>query len=236
MAARRHLPDLPAHPSPTPTATASATCAGVGSHLDHLADLGVDAIWLSPFYPSPMADFGYDVADYSRRRPALRRPGGLRPPDRRGHARGIRVLIDWVPNHTSDRHPWFQASRSLARRPQARLVRLARRRARRRPAERLAARLPRRGQRLDPRPGHRPVVPALLHGRAARPQLGRTRTWRRRCSTTLRFWLDRGVDGFRIDVMHELGKVPDSPTRRGRGRATRTGRAAHEHRAPRSAA
>ena len=91
--------------------------AGVVAHLDYLNDgtpasLGVDAIWLSPFYPSPMADFGYDVADYTGVDPLF---GSLADADRlirEAHARGIRVIIDWVPNHTSDRHPWFLASRS----------------------------------------------------------------------------------------------------------------------------
>ena len=90
--------------------------AGVVAHLDHLND-GTPAssgstIWLSPFYPSPMADFGYDVADYTGVDPLF---GSLADADRllrEAHARGIRVIIDWVPNHTSDRHPWFLASRS----------------------------------------------------------------------------------------------------------------------------
>ncbi|MBJ7456705.1 MAG: alpha-amylase, partial [Thermoleophilia bacterium] len=86
--------------------------AGLIGRLDHLADLGVDAVWLSPFYPSPMVDFGYDVADYTDVDPLF---GDLATFDRlvaEAHARGIRVIIDWVPNHSSDRHEWFQASRS----------------------------------------------------------------------------------------------------------------------------
>ena len=91
--------------------------AGITARLDHLNDgtpdsLGVDAIWLSPFYPSPMADFGYDVADYTDVDPVF---GTLDDFDRlvaEAHARGIRVVVDLVPNHTSDRHPWFLESRS----------------------------------------------------------------------------------------------------------------------------
>ncbi|HEV3399111.1 MAG TPA: alpha-amylase family glycosyl hydrolase, partial [Actinomycetes bacterium] len=91
--------------------------AGITAKLDHLNDgtprsLGVDAIWLSPFYPSPMTDFGYDVADYTDVDPVF---GTLDDFDRlvaEAHARGIRVLVDLVPNHTSDRHPWFLESRS----------------------------------------------------------------------------------------------------------------------------
>ena len=85
---------------------------GVLARLDHLTWLGVDALWLSPVYPSPMADFGYDVSDYTGVDPLF---GTLDDLDRlvaAAHQRGLRVLLDWVPNHTSDQHPWFQASRS----------------------------------------------------------------------------------------------------------------------------
>ena len=86
--------------------------AGIRARLDYLAWLGVDAIWLSPIYPSPMADFGYDVADYTDVDPQY---GTLAEFDAllsETHARQIRVLLDFVPNHTSDRHPWFVESRS----------------------------------------------------------------------------------------------------------------------------
>src|SRR4028118_1641962 len=85
---------------------------GVRQRLDHLVWLGVDAIWLSPFYRSPMADFGYDVSDHCDVDPVF---GTLDDFDRlleEAHERGLKVLVDWVPNHTSDRHPWFRASRS----------------------------------------------------------------------------------------------------------------------------
>src|SRR5207248_6163916 len=74
--------------------------------------LGIDAIWLSPFYRSPMADFGYDVSDYRDVDPAF---GNLAEFDRllaEAHRRGIRVIVDLVPGHTSDQHPWFLAARS----------------------------------------------------------------------------------------------------------------------------
>src|SRR5919199_1354700 len=87
--------------------------AGVVEKLDYLArTLGVDAIWLSPFYPSPMADFGYDVADFTDVDPLF---GDLATFDAlvaAAHARGLRIVVDYVPNHTSDQHPWFQASRA----------------------------------------------------------------------------------------------------------------------------
>jgi glycosidase len=86
--------------------------AGVEAHLDHVEWLGVDAVWLSPFYPSPMADFGYDVADYCDVDPVF---GDLAAFDRllaACHRRGLKLLVDLVPNHSSDQHPWFVAARS----------------------------------------------------------------------------------------------------------------------------
>ena len=86
--------------------------AGILSRLDYLAELGVDAVWISPIYPSPMADFGYDVSDYTGIDPIF---GTLADFDRliaRAHALGLRVILDFVPNHTSSQHPWFIESRS----------------------------------------------------------------------------------------------------------------------------
>ena len=95
---------------------------GIIARLDYLNDgtpnsLGVDAIWISPFYPSPMVDFGYDVSDYCDIHPEL---GSLETFDRlvaQAHQRGIRVILDYVPNHTSDQHPWFQEARSSRENP-----------------------------------------------------------------------------------------------------------------------
>src|SRR5262245_29950545 len=87
---------------------------GILAKLDYVASLGVDAIWLSPFFVSPMKDFGYDVSDYCAVDPIF---GTLADFDRlveRAHALGLRVLIDQVWCHTSDEHPWFAASRSRA--------------------------------------------------------------------------------------------------------------------------
>src|SRR4051794_40943755 len=84
---------------------------GIRRHLDYLQRLGVDAIWISPFYPSPMVDGGYDVSDYCDVDPTF---GTLADFDcllTEAHDRGLRVLVDWVPNHTSDQHPWFVDSR-----------------------------------------------------------------------------------------------------------------------------
>ena len=83
---------------------------GLIDRLDHIAGLGVDAIWVCPFYPSPQRDFGYDISDHCAVDPAF---GRLEDVDRliaAAHARGLRVLLDLVGGHTSDRHPWFAAS------------------------------------------------------------------------------------------------------------------------------
>src|SRR5438477_2136900 len=85
---------------------------GITSRLDHLNDgtpnsLGIDAIWLSPFYRSPMADFGYDVSDHRDVNPDYGTLDDLDELVREAHRRRIRVIVDFVPNHTSDQHPWF---------------------------------------------------------------------------------------------------------------------------------
>src|SRR5947209_400572 len=85
---------------------------GVTSRLDYLKELGVNAIWITPFFPSPNADFGYDVSDYTNVAPEY---GTLQDWDKlvsQAKGRGIRVLVDFVVNHTSDQHPWFKESRS----------------------------------------------------------------------------------------------------------------------------
>jgi alpha-glucosidase len=85
---------------------------GIAGRMDYLEWLGVDAVWISPFYPSPMADFGYDITDHTSVDPLF---GTLENFDflvAGAHRRGIRVILDYVPNHTSDEHPWFVASRS----------------------------------------------------------------------------------------------------------------------------
>src|SRR5262249_10198901 len=85
---------------------------GIRERLSYFNWLGVDAIWISPIFPSPMADFGYDVSDYCDIDPSF---GSLHEFDRliaAAHEHGIKVILDFVPNHTSDQHPWFIESRS----------------------------------------------------------------------------------------------------------------------------
>lgn len=176
---------------------------GIRRRLDHLAWLGVDALWLSPIYPSPMADFGYDVADHTDVDPVF---GDLAAFDRllaEAHARGLRVLLDWVPNHTSDQHRWFLASRSSRDDPRRDWYVW-----RDRPNNWTAAFGVGSAWTYDEPTGQHylhlflpeqpdlnwanPAVVEAMHG-------------------VLRFWLDRGVDGFRADVIHLIGKDPALP-------------------------
>lgn len=173
---------------------------GVLEHLDHLSWLGVDALWLSPIYPSPMADFGYDVSDYCDVDPVF---GDLDTFDRlvaEAHRRGIRVILDWVPNHTSDRHPWFVESRASRTNPKRAWYVW-----RDRPVNNWRAAF--RGQ--PPAWTYDPATDQwYLHSfLAEQPDLDWSNPEVRAAMLdTLRFWLDRGVDGFRMDVVHLLGK------------------------------
>ena len=110
---------------------------GIVSRLDHLVTLGIDAVWLSPIFSSPMKDFGYDVSDFRAVDPIF---GTLDDFDRllaAVHARGMKLILDYVPNHTSDRHAWFVKSRSARSKSLSRLVHLARPASRRNAPEQL---------------------------------------------------------------------------------------------------
>ena len=180
---------------------------GILEHLDHLAVLAVEAVWLSPIYPSPMADFGYDVADYCDVDPTF---GTLADLDRliaAAHDRGLRLILDWVPNHTSDRHPWFLASRAGRDDPQRDWY-----------VWRDGG--PTGEPPNDWRSSFAASGPAWTHDDATdqwylhsflpeQPDLN----WENplveaAMHDVLRFWLDRGVDGFRIDVVHLIAKDP----------------------------
>jgi len=176
---------------------------GVRRRLDDLAALGVDALWLSPFYRSPMADFGYDVADYCDVDPLF---GTLADFDRllaEAHDRALRVLVDWVPNHTSDRHPWFKESRSSRENPKRDWYIW-----RDEPNNWTAAFTRESAWTRDEATGQYYLhlfLPDQPDLNWANPEV------REAMHATLRFWLDRGVDGFRIDVIHGLGKDPALP-------------------------
>ena len=91
--------------------------SGVLARLDHVRELGADAVWLTPIHPSPDLDFGYDVEDYTSVHTELGTLGDLDRLVAAAHDAGIAVLLDWVVNHTSDRHPWFAESRVSADNP-----------------------------------------------------------------------------------------------------------------------
>lgn len=190
---------------------------GIISRLDYLNgtsdSLGVDAIWLSPIYPSPMHDFGYDVMDYRDIDPRF---GTLADFDRlisEAHRRGIRIIMDLVLNHTSDQHPWFVESRSSRKSPKRDWYYWADGKAGRRPPNNWAARFGGSAWTRDPRTGQ-----YYLHSfLSQQPDLNWTNpAVRDAIFDVVRFWLDRGVDGFRLDAINWLGKDtdwPDNPRR-----------------------
>lgn len=183
---------------------------GVTDRADYLAELGVDAVWLSPFYPSALADGGYDVADYRDVDPRL---GTLADFDRMLsalHARDIKVVVDIVPNHTSDQHAWFQAAVAAGPGSPERERYIFRDGSGPGGAE-----PPTDWHSMFGGPAWSRVPDGqwYLHSFAAeQPDLN----WdhgdvREDFVTTLRFWSDRGVDGFRIDVAHMLTKDLTEP-------------------------
>ncbi|WP_020013994.1 glycoside hydrolase family 13 protein [Promicromonospora sukumoe] len=191
---------------------------GVTAKLDHLAQLGVDAVWLSPFYRSPQKDAGYDVADYRDIDPLF---GTLADFDEMlagAHERGLKVIVDLVPNHSSDQHAWFQEA--LAAAPGSAERERYMFRDGRGPA---GDEVPNNWQsifggpawtRLAPREDDGPLGPQwYLHlFDSTQPDLN----WdnpevRAEFEDVLRFWLDRGVDGFRVDVAHGMIKAAGLP-------------------------
>lgn len=189
---------------------------GLTARLGHLADLGVDAVWLTPIYPSGGVDGGYDVTDYRDVDPVY---GGLEAFDRfvaEAHRRGLRIVLDFVPNHTSDRHPWFVESRSSRTSPRRSWYVWADGR----PYDAGTATAPEEGggppnNWLSGFGGSSWVFDAptgqfyLASYYPQQPDLDWDNPEVREAMTgALRFWVDRGVDGFRLDVVHRLSKDP----------------------------
>ncbi|MFK4806037.1 alpha-amylase family glycosyl hydrolase [Microbacterium sp. ZW CA_36] len=188
---------------------------GITSHLDDLKSLGIDAIWLSPFQRSPQKDAGYDVSDYCDVDPLFGTLADFDAMLAGAHDRGIRVIVDLVPNHSSDQHEWFQ--QALAAAPGS----------------------PERGRYMfrDGKGAHGELPPnnwESVFGGPAWTRVveadGRPGQWylhlfdssqpdfdwsneevREEFRRILRFWLDRGVDGFRVDVAHGLVKAEGLP-------------------------
>ncbi len=185
--------------------------AGITKRLDHLNDgqgggLGVEGIWISPFYPSPMVDHGYDVSDYCGVDPLFGTLEDLDTLIEEAHQRQVKVIIDLVPNHTSDQHPWFLGSRS-SRDHSKRDWYIWR----------------------DPKPDGSPPNNWLsVFGGSAWQWDPVTRQYylhsftkeqpdlnwenpavREAMMEVVRFWLGRGIDGFRVDAIDLLGKDPE---------------------------
>ena len=175
--------------------------AGIQSRLDHLVNLGVDAIWISPIYPSPMADFGYDVSEYCGVDPIF---GSLADFDRlidTAHARGLRVILDFVPNHTSDRHPWFEESRASRDSPKRDWYIWRDPKPDGTPPSNWLSEFGGPAWTLDPVTGQY-YYHAYLPGQ---PDLNwRNAEVRAAMMEAMRFWFRRGVDGFRVDAIHHL--------------------------------
>lgn len=188
--------------------------AGITQKLDHVASLGVDAIWLSPFFTSPMRDFGYDIADYCGVDPVFGTLADFDALLERAHALGLKVLIDQVYSHSSNAHAWFQESRASRTGPKADWYVWADAKADGSPPNNWQSVFGGPAWTWDARRGQYylhnflPDQPDLnLHNEAVRDAL----------LDVARFWLERGVDGFRIDAinfaMHdpELRDNPPAP-------------------------
>jgi alpha-glucosidase len=187
--------------------------AGVTAKLDYVASLGVDAIWLSPFFVSPMRDFGYDVADHCAVDPAF---GALEDFDRllaRAHALGLRLIIDLVCGHTSDEHPWFRDSRSSPDHPRADWYVWADAKPDGTPPNNWLSVFGGSAWRWEAR--RRRYY--LHHFLPSQPSLNlRHPAVVEAMLAQARFWLDRGVDGFRLDAIDFLLHDPafrDNPPR-----------------------
>ncbi len=188
---------------------------GVTQRLDALADLGVDAVWLSPFYTSPQADAGYDVADYRNVDPVFGTLDDFDALLEKAHSLGLKVIVDLVPNHSSDEHPWFQAALAAAPGSPERARYIFR---------------DGRGENGELPPNNwESCFRGPAWTRTTNPD-GTPGQWylhlfdtkqpdwdwenpevREEFLSVLKFWLDRGADGFRVDVAHALIKAPGLP-------------------------
>ncbi|GAU85599.1 maltodextrin glucosidase [Bosea sp. BIWAKO-01] len=184
---------------------------GIGQRLDYLAGLGIDAIWISPIYPSPMVDFGYDVSDYCDIDPRFGTLADFDALLAQAHARGIKVLLDFVPNHSSDRHPWFVESRASRKNPKRDWYLWRDAAADGGPPNNWVSDFGGSAWEWDEATGQYYYHAFLTQ----QPDLNwRNPAVQAAMFDVMRFWFDRGVDGFRIDVLWHLIKAesfPDNP-------------------------
>jgi alpha-glucosidase len=192
---------------------------GISLRLDYLTWLGVDAIWISPVYPSPMTDFGYDISDYCD---IDARFGTLADMDAliaAAHLRWLKVILDYVPNHTSDQHPWFIESRSGRNSPKRVWYLWRDPNAEGGPPNNWLSHFGGPGWTRDEASGQYYYHSFL----PTQPDLNwRNLELRAAMFDVLRFWLRRGVDGFRVDVMWMMIKddrFRDNPPNPGTSRA-----------------
>ncbi|HRE01681.1 MAG TPA: alpha-amylase family glycosyl hydrolase, partial [Ilumatobacteraceae bacterium] len=181
--------------------------AGITSRLGHLADLGIDVVWITPFFPSPGKDHGYDVSDYCDVDPQFGTLADFDALIAAAHARGIRVLADIVPNHSSDQHPWFQAAIADVASPYRDYYHFRPAAPDGGPPNNWVANFG--GSAWSPDPAGTGMYYLHLF-LPEQPDLNWTNpAVMDEFLAILRFWCDRGVDGFRIDVAHGLTKDPE---------------------------
>lgn len=176
---------------------------GVIARLPYLHDLGVDALWLSPIFPSPMEDFGYDISDYTGVDPLFGTLDDFDALLAAAHDRGLKVILDLVPNHTSDQHPWFLESRRSKSSPKHDWYIWHDGNGEGGPPNNWLSEFGGSSWEFDARTGQY-YYHAFLR---AQPDLNwRNPDVRQAIHDVMRFWLRRGVDGFRVDVMWHLIK------------------------------
>jgi len=198
---------------------------GILARLDYLVELGIDAIWISPIFPSPMADFGYDISDYTAIDPQFGNLAGFDRLVAAVHRHGLKIILDYVPNHTSDQHPWFRASRSSRRDPKRDWYVWRDGKADGSPPNNWISEFGGSAWQWDEATGQYYYHAFLKE----QPDLN----WRNpqvaeAMLAVMRFWLDRGVDGFRVDAIHHLIEAehlrdnpPDPDWRQGQSPARR---------------
>ncbi|WP_174273407.1 alpha-amylase family glycosyl hydrolase [Sphingomonas bacterium] len=182
--------------------------SGIARRLDHLVALGVDAVWISPIYPSPMVDFGYDVADYTGVDPMFGTMADFDALLAECHARGLRLLLDFVPNHSSDHHPWFRESRALRDNPKRDWYIWRDAAPGGGPPNNWISDFGGSAWEWDEATGQYYYHAMLVE----QPDLNwRNPDLKAAMLAAMRFWFDKGVDGFRVDILWHIIKAADFP-------------------------
>jgi alpha-glucosidase len=179
---------------------------GITSRLDYLKDLGVDAIWITPMYPSPQIDFGYDVADYEAIDPQFGTMADFDHLAAEAKRRGIRIIMDWVPNHTSDQNAWFKESHSSRDNPKRDWFIWRDGKGPGKPPNNWQSWFGHSAWQFDAKTGQW----YYHHFYVQQPDLNwRNPEVRKAMYDVLRFWMDKGVSGFRMDAVSRLFEDPN---------------------------